>query len=116
MPKDFRMQRISDLIRTSLSEILLRETEDKRFHSVTITKVVVSRDLSHARIYISVMPDQSPEEVTQMLNHAAKQLRYHLAQEIEMRVTPELRFFFDDSAIKGQRISELLNKALKDKD
>jgi ribosome-binding factor A len=107
MPKDFRMQRISDLIRTTLSQILLRETEDKRFHGVTITRLVVSRDF---------MPDQDTQEMTKALNHAAKYLRYHLAQEIKLRVTPELRFYYDDSNVKGQRIADLLNKALKDEE
>jgi ribosome-binding factor A len=116
MPKDFRMQRISDLIRTTLSQILLRETEDKRFHGVTITRLVVSRDLNHARIYVSFMPDQDTQEMTKALNHAAKYLRYHLAQEIKLRVTPELRFYYDDSNVKGQRIADLLNKALKDEE
>lgn len=116
MPKDFRMKRIADLIRTTLAEILLREMEDKRFHGVTITRIEVSRDLNHARIYVSFMPGQDTKEMTKALNHAAKYLRYNLAQEIKLRVTPDLRFYYDDSNVKGQRIMDLLNKALKDKE
>lgn len=113
MPKDFRMQRIADLIRTTLSEILLEDPEEQRFHEVTITRVTVSRDLNHARIYVSYMPEVDTEEMTEALNRAAKSLRYSLAQAVKLRVTPELRFFYDDSSVKGQRIIELLNKALK---
>src|SRR5690242_6313994 len=101
MPKDFRMQRIADLIRTTLAEILLQETEDKRFHGVTITRVTASRDLNHAKIYVSFMPDQDTKEMTKALNNAAKYLRFNLAREIKLRVTPELRFYYDDSNVKG---------------
>lgn len=115
MPKDFRMQRIADLIRTTLAEILLQE-DDRRFHEVTLTRVTVSRDLNHAKIYVSFMPGVNAEEMIEVLNAHAKPLRYHLAQAIKLRVTPELRFYFDDSNLKGQRIVELLNKALKGKE
>ena len=114
MPKDFRMQRIADLIRTTLAEILLQETEDQRFHKVNLTRVTVSRDLNHAKIYVSFMPQEDAQEMIKALNRAAKYLRYHLAQAIQLRVTPELRFYYDDSGVKGQRIVDLLNKALKD--
>lgn len=116
MPKDFRMQRIADLIRTTLSEILLREAEDERFNAVSITRVTVSRDLSHAKIYVGFITDEDSAARTKMLNHAAKYLRYQLAQEIKLRVTPELKFYYDDSNVKGQRIMTLLNKALKGKE
>jgi len=115
MPKDFRMQRISDLIRTTLSEILLQEAEDKRFHGVTITRLIVSRDLKNAKIYVSFMTDHPPKEMITALNHGAKYLRYRLAHTVQLRITPELRFYYDDSQVKGQRIRTLLNKALKGK-
>lgn len=115
MPKNFRLQRISDLIRTTLAEILLQHSEDKRFREVTITRVTVSRDLSHAKVYVSYITDQDTKEMTKALNHAAKFLRYTLANQIELRVTPELKFHYDDSNVRGQKIMDLLNKALKDK-
>ena len=113
MPKDFRMQRIADLIRVTLSELLLQGMEEQRFHEVTITRVSVSRDMNHARVYVSFMPKVDVKAMTAALNGAAKSLRYRLAQAVELRVTPELRFYYDDSAVKGQRIQDLLNKALK---
>ncbi len=116
MPKDFRLQRIADLIRTTLSEIFLRESENHRFREVTIIRVIVTRDLSHARIYVSYMPGVDTQEMTALLNSAAKSLRYHLAQAIQLRVTPELRFYYDDSNVKGQHIVDLINKALKGKE
>lgn len=114
MPKDFRMQRIADLIRTSLSEILIQENDERRFNEVTITRVTVTKDMSHARVYVSFMHEEDNETMTAALNRAARMLRYHLAHAIKLRVTPELRFYYDDSTVKGQRIVDLLNKALKD--
>ena len=116
MPKDFRMQRISDQIRTTLAEILLQDAEDKRFQEVTITRLTVSRDLGHAKVYVSFIQDQDIKEMTAALNRAAKYLRFKLAHEIKLRVTPELRFYYDDSNVRGQRIMDLLNKALKGKE
>jgi ribosome-binding factor A len=114
MPKDFRMQRIADLIRMKLSEILLQE-EDGRFHEVMVTRAIISRDLNHAKIYVSFITDQDVNARVKALNGAAKHLRYVLAQAIKLRVTPELRFYYDDTNVKGQRINDLLNQALKGK-
>lgn len=116
MPKDFRMQRITDLIRTTLAEILLQEAEDKRFHDVSITRVIVSRDLGHAKIYVSFITEHNIKEMVAALNHGAKYLRYQLAQAVKLRVTPELKFYYDDSNVRGQRIITLLNNALKGKE
>lgn len=114
MPKDFRMQRIADLIRVSLSELLLEEI-DKHFNEVVITRVIVSRDLAHAKIYVSFITDVDIKEMIKALNYDAKTLRYNLAHAIKLRVTPGLRFYYDDSNVKGQRIADLLNQALKGK-
>lgn len=116
MPKDFRMQRITDLIRNTLAEILLQEAEDERFHEVNITRAIISRDLSLAKIYVSFMPGQDSKIRITALNHAAKYLRYKLAQQIKLRVTPALKFYYDDSNVKGQKIMNLLNKVLKGKE
>jgi len=115
MPKDFRMQRITDLIRSTLSEILLQHSEDKRFQAVSITRVTCSKDLNHATVYVSLLRDDNIKETVKALNHAAKFLRFSLANKIELRVTPQLRFYYDDTNAKGQRIMTLLNKALKGK-
>jgi ribosome-binding factor A len=116
MPNDFRMHRITDLIRATVAEILLEEAEDKRFREVNITRVVVSRDLRHAKIYVGFITDQDTKEMILALNRSAKFLRYRLAHELKLRVTPELRFYYDDSNVKGQRIMTLLNEALKGKE
>jgi ribosome-binding factor A len=116
MAQGNRMDRISGLVQTTLADILLKESEDSRFHMVTITSVILARDLSSAKVYVSVWDEGKVAETIAALNKAAKFLRYALAHsKIEMRVFPALRFYYDDSTVRGNRISTLLHNALKDK-
>jgi ribosome-binding factor A len=115
MAQGNRMQRVEGLVQTTLADILLKESEDTRFHMVTITSVILARDLSTAKVFVSVWDESKVTEIIAALNNAAKYLRYALAQsKIEMRVIPGLKFYYDDSTVRGNRISSLLNSALKD--
>ncbi len=111
-----RSQRVADLIQTVLAEILQRNANDLRLGIITITSVDVAHDLSFAKIFVSVLEDEKAIETIKKLNTAAKNLRYALANAVELRITPELRFVYDDSAVRGSRISSLINDALKDND
>ena len=115
MAQGNRMQRVAGLVQTTLADILLKETEDKRFHIVTITHVSLARDMSSAKVFVSIWDETKVKEIIDALNRAAKYLRYALAQsKIEMRVIPELKFVYDESTLRGNRISSLINDALKD--
>ncbi|MHB1949283.1 MAG: 30S ribosome-binding factor RbfA [Gammaproteobacteria bacterium] len=111
-----RIQRIGDLIQTALAEILQREAEDRNFGMVTVTSVSVAQDLSHAKVFVSILEDTKVKETIKTLNESAKYIRYELAHAVKLRVTPELRFVYDDSIVRGNRISSLINDALKDTD
>jgi ribosome-binding factor A len=114
MAQGNRMDRVSQLVQTTLADILLKESEDTRFHMVTIMSVILARDLSTAKVFVSVWDETKVEETIAALNKASKYLRYALAQsKIEMRVIPELKFYYDDSTVRGNRIQSLLNTALK---
>jgi ribosome-binding factor A len=116
MAQGNRMHRVANLVQTTLADILLKESEDTRFHMVTITSVSLAKDMSSAKVFVSVWDEDKVKEVIAALNKASKYLRYALAQsKIEMRVIPELKFIYDDSTVRGNRISSLLNTALKDK-
>lgn len=110
-----RTQRVADLIQKALAQILLEDMSDENFRLVTITGVSVSRDLSYAKIYISVLVDEEKKikETIQALNHAAKSLRYNLAHAVDLRIVPDLKFVYDDSTARGFRISSLIDKAVK---
>lgn len=114
MAQGNRMARVANLVQTTLADILLKESEDKRFHMVTITSVSLAKDLSSAKVFVSVWDESKAKETVKALNNASKFLRYALAQtKIEMRVIPQLHFVYDDSTERGSRISSLINEALK---
>lgn len=114
MPKEYaRTQRVGDLIQQELARLLQQEMADPRVKLVTVTAVTVSRDLSHAKIYITQhKSDEEIPETLKVLNKAAGFLRYHLAQAIELRIIPQLKFFNDESISRGARISALIDEAL----
>jgi ribosome-binding factor A len=114
MAQGNRMDRVANLVQTTLAEILLKESEDKRFSMVTITAVSLAKDLSSAKVFVSVWDDVKAEETIEALNNASKFLRHALAKsKIEIRVIPALKFIYDDSTKRGSHISSLINSALK---
>src|SRR5579872_1949324 len=102
-----RTERVADLIQKTLATLLIQDVTDQRFSLVTITGVTVSRDLSYAKVYVSVLSDDATQikEVIQALNRSAKNLRYSMTKEIKLRISPELKFVFDDSTAHGFHIS-----------
>lgn len=113
-----RTARVADLIQKALAPIVQQEGDDQRFNLVTITGVTVSRDLSYAKIYVSVLRDEQSEikSVIQALNRSAKAFRFSLAKAVKLRVMPELRFVFDESTVHGFHISNLIDAAVKKTD
>ncbi len=108
-----REKRINDLIQTALAEIIQKEANDLRLGMITITGVSTSHDLAFAKVFVSVLEEDKSTDVLLALNNAAKYLRYSLANAVKLRVTPELKFIYDDSSVRGSRISSLINDALK---
>jgi ribosome-binding factor A len=112
MPRDFkRTDRIAELIQKELAQIILFEMKDPRVSMLTIASVKVSKDLSHAKVFVSVMLEEHAEETVATLNKAAGFLRAILAKRIEMRVMPVLAFVYDDTTIKANRLSKLIDEA-----
>ncbi len=109
-----RKQRINDLIQTELAKIVQRASSDLHIGMVTITGVEVAHDLSHARIFVSMLEDEKVKETLIVLNGASKAFRYALAHAVKLRITPDLKFVYDDSTVRGNRIASLINHALKD--
>ncbi len=115
MAQGNRMQRVAGLVQSTLAEILLQESyEGTRFNMVTIVSVSLAKDMSSAKVFVSIWDEDKALETVTALNKASKHLRYALAQsKIKMRVIPDLKFVYDDSTVRGSRIASLLNTALK---
>lgn len=104
-----RSDRVGDLIRAELSDLLLREVKDPRVKLASITEVDVTSDLRRAVVKVSVLGEEEHRlETVEALRHARGFLRTELAHRLRLRVTPELNFELDRGAEHSQRISELL--------
>lgn len=109
MPSKVRLQRIADRIREDLSELLLREVQDPRLRMVYITDVRVDRELAFADIYVSAVEGKARQaEILAGLEHASGFLRSALAQRIELRSFPRLRFHWDPTPEHADHIERLL--------
>lgn len=106
-----RSDRVSGLIRKTLSQTFLKEIKDPRLESVMITGVKVSADLKLARIYfINLGRNTDREPVIQGLEKARGFIKRTLARQLDLRYMPDLKFFYDDSFDYGDRIEKLLKK------
>lgn len=108
-----RTVRVGEQIRRELAELLRDEVKDPRIGMVSIGDVEVSRDLTHARVYFSVYGDEDTiRNCKAGLDSAAGFLRGELGRRMKIRAVPSLRFVHDDTQQKGDRVSELIDRAL----
>jgi ribosome-binding factor A len=106
-----RADRVADLIRMEIADLLLKQVRDPRIGSVTITGVKVSDDLKMARIFfVELGKDQCGQEVRAGLAKAAGFLRRELGRRIQLRSVPELLFSYDPSFAYGDRIERLISE------
>lgn len=115
MAKEYaRTQRVADYLQRELAVLIQHEVRDPRVGMVSVTGVDVSRDLSHAKVYYTVMGIDSVEdarESTEALNKAAGFLRRLLSRDSSMRSVPQLRFCFDASIGHGRDLEDLIRRA-----
>lgn len=113
MARDFnRTDRIADVMQRELSVIIQQELKDPRVGMITIADVRVSKDLAYAKVFVSVMMEDKAEETLEGLNKAAGFLRAQIAKRMSIRVIPQLSFVYDDTTIKANRISRLIDNAV----
>jgi ribosome-binding factor A len=112
-----RQERMAIEIKRIMARIIQEDIKDPRidFTTVSITRVDVSNDLSHARAYISVLGDENKQEETmQALQKAKGFIRSELVQGIQVKHAPDLEFRLDRSIEHGIRISSLLDELKED--
>jgi ribosome-binding factor A len=108
-----RTERLNDLLRAEISDVILREVKDPRLGGIiSITQVRVTPDLSHARIFVSVMGNEEERSAAfKALNSARFFVRRELTHRIKMRRIPDLAFQRDDSLEQGAHLLSLIDKA-----
>ena len=109
-----RTYRVADQIQRELADILRSGVKDPRLpEMVTISDVSVSRDLSVATIYFTLVDKERRQDADFVLNRAAGFIRTELSRRIQLRSVPQLRFRYDDSIEKGEHIESLIQSALE---
>jgi ribosome-binding factor A len=104
-----RLERINIRIREELSEMLLQEVSDPRLEGISITDVTVDRELAYADVFVSALEGSERwQEIHEGLEHAQGYLRRELSQRVELRVFPRLRFRWDPTFERAERIERLI--------
>ncbi len=111
-----RADRVAGLLRRELADIVRSGFESELPSLISVTDVEVSRDLAHARVYVSVLDIEHSGEVMATLAESAPAIRHELAGRVRLRIVPTLRFIHDTSSESGQRIEQLLAAARKTRD
>lgn len=110
-----RTDRVADQLQKELAVLIQREVKDPRLGMVTVSGVDVSRDLGYADVHVTLLGETDAERVKEnldVLKRAAGFLRSQVAQRVKLRHVPELRFHFDESVVRGQRLSSLIEEAV----
>lgn len=108
-----RATRVASLLREVLSEILSTQLKDPSVGRVTISRVTVSDDIRHAKVYFTLLGNEGDrEKVLAGLRRAAGFIRAEMGKRVELRFAPELEFIYDDSVDYADRINQLLKQVL----
>jgi len=108
-----RMRRVDEAIRQVVGDAVASDLKDPRVGFVTVTDVRTSADLSHARVYVSVLGEPHEREQTlEGLRSAHGYLQQRIAGELHLKRTPTLEFAYDDTTDRAMRLDELLDAEL----
>jgi len=103
----------AELVKT-IGEILLEESNDEFMKSVTITGSEIASDLSFAKVYFTSMREEEHRKLEQEMNEASDFIRKFVAEKMDLRQTPKLRFVYDESIAYGNRIEQILEEIKND--
>ncbi|MBJ7222596.1 MULTISPECIES: 30S ribosome-binding factor RbfA [unclassified Brenneria] len=117
MAKEFsRTQRVAQEMQKEIAIIIQREVKDPRIGMATVSGVEVSRDLAYAKVFVTFLNDNEPEQVktaVKALQDASGFIRVLLGKAMRLRVVPELTFSYDNSLVEGMRMSNLVTNVVR---
>lgn len=107
-----RIARLNSLLQEVISTVIHHEVKNPHLpHFITVTKVEITEDLSHAKIYVSIMASEPEQKkAIEILSQAAGFIAFSASKKMTIRYFPELRFILDQSMEKQSRVDELLRK------
>ena len=110
-----KIERLNHAIQEEISMIIMREVKDENIKFVTITGVDTTNDLSYSKVYYTVLDVSKMDETKEALEKASSFIRTKLANSIEIRHTPELKFIYDTSILYGEHIDNIIEQ-IKEKE
>ncbi|SLM61780.1 MULTISPECIES: 30S ribosome-binding factor RbfA [Dickeya] len=117
MAKEFsRTQRVAQEMQKEIAIILQREVKDPRVGMATVSGVEVSRDLAYAKVFVTFLNDNEPEQIRvgiKALQDASGFIRMLIGKAMRLRVVPELTFSYDNSLVEGMRMSNLVTNVVR---
>ena len=103
-----RTDRVSAQLRRELGTLVHEAVREHGLPSVSVSDVEVSRDLAHAKVFVTALQPERSKEAVKALKELSRELRFQLGRAVKMRHVPELHFHYDDSVDRGERIGNLL--------
>lgn len=111
MPTPIRQKRVAERIRAEISDLLQRELKDPRLGLVTVTRVMIDRELAQANVFVSTIGDEArKKEMMQALARAAGFIRREVGHRVQLRNTPNIVFHWDPGLENMENISHLLDE------
>ena len=104
-----RMNKIEDLLHKEIANIIVTRIDNPQIkNTVTITDIKVSKDIRSAIVYFVTL-DKNFKKVEKLINELKPTIKFYLSKNVYLKRIPEIKFIFDDTIIKGQRINKLLD-------
>ena len=103
-----RTDRVAAQLRRELGTLVHEAVRELGLPSVSVSDVEVTRDMAHAKVFVTALQPERADEAVRGLKDAAKQIRYELGRAMKLRHVPELHFHYDASFDRGERIDQLL--------
>lgn len=104
----YRSDRVSAQLRRELGRIVHETVREHSLPSVSVSDVEVTRDLAHAKVFVTALQTERSKEAVKALKELSPQIRFQLGKAMKLRHVPELHFHYDDSVDRGERIDNLL--------
>jgi ribosome-binding factor A len=104
----YRSDRVSAQLRRELGTLVHEAVREHGLPSVSVSDVEVTRDLAHAKVFVTALMQERSAEAVKALKELSPQIRYQLGKAMKLRHVPELHFHYDDSVDRGERINNLL--------
>lgn len=103
-----KIDRLEHTFAIEIGEILQTEIKDERIHFVTVTAVKITKDLSFAKVYVTILDDKEKDNMLRQLNKASNFIERELSRRVEIRKMPDITFVYDESIAYASHIEDII--------